>query len=133
MVILMYTKVAMGLIFLFLSVMSVSFAADQKATYREKIRTVRREKMSNHLEKEKKFLDQHFWVRKNSLEKKYLLRLSRLEKRTRKLSPSRYGKNKKRIEKWHERELKQLAFDEHVIEKKIARREHILQDLNVTP
>lgn len=86
-------------------------------------------KIEHRIEKNEGRKNSYFSKKRALLNKKYYVKLQRLEKKKNKISQKKYTKDYLHLQKWFNRELRQLAYQEEKFKKKIIRHREQLDRL----
>lgn len=80
----------------------------------------RHKKIERRIEKNEERKSDYFSKKRTLLNKKYYLKLRRLENKKNKIPQTQYVKIYRHLQKWFDRELRQLAYQEKKFKKKLA-------------
>lgn len=105
------------LLSLFIAQMAVAFPPNPK---QKLLLEKRHKKIERRIEKNEERKSEYFSKKRTLLNKKYYLKLRRLENKKNKIPQMQYVKIHRHLQKWFDRELRQLAYQEKKFRKKLA-------------
>lgn len=113
-----------------ISLLSSQFVLAFEPNQKQRLSLEKRHKKIEHrIEKNEGRKSSYFSKKRMLLNKKYYVKLRRLEKKKNKLSQKKYTKDYLHLQKWFNRELRQLAYQEEKFKKKIIRHREQLDRL----
>ena len=114
------------LLSLFIAQMAVAFPPNPKQKF---LLEKRHKKIERRIGKNVEKKNDYFLKKRTLLGKKYHLKLRRLEKKKNKMNQKQYIKIYRHLQKWLDRELKQLSYQEEKFRQKLTKHKERLDRL----